>query len=103
MSELGVGPTDAVAIMLPLIPQNYISLIAGTVAGIAAPVNWMLEPSQLTEIINATRAKVLICLGPSPDFEIWDKVTAMRARSHLGGACASGAGAGRGPHRKRAG
>ena len=80
LSELGVGPKDAVAIMLPLVPQNYISLIAGTAAGIAAPVNWMLEPSQLTEIINATRAKVLVCLGPSPDFEIWDKVTAMRTR-----------------------
>jgi len=77
---LGIGANDVVAILLPIVPQNYFALLGAATAGIAFPINWMLEASQIAALLNAARARVLVALGPTPGFEIWDKVTALRDR-----------------------
>ena len=76
--SLGIGSTDAVAILLPIVPQNYVALLAASTAGIAFPINWMLEADQIAALLNATRARVLIAFGPAQGFRIWEKVAALR-------------------------
>lgn len=76
---LGVGPTDVVAYLLPTVPQNYDVQFGGLAAGIACCVNWMLEPPQIARILAAAKARVVVALGPTPGFEIWDKIEAIRA------------------------
>lgn len=78
--SLGVGPTDAVAILLPIVPQNYFALLGAAAAGIACPINWMLEPGQIAALVGAARARVLVALGPTPGFEIWEKAMNLRGR-----------------------
>lgn len=76
--SLGIGPTDVVAILLPNLPQNYMALFGAIAAGVAFPVNWMLEASQIAALLKMARAKVLVALGPSPGFDIADKLADIR-------------------------
>jgi fatty-acyl-CoA synthase len=75
---LGVGPGDVVSLLLPLIPEAFITLLGAETAGIANPVNPLLEPHQIAEILKAARTKVLVALGPLPGSDIWQKVEKVR-------------------------
>ncbi|MDE2364164.1 MAG: acyl-CoA synthetase [Hyphomicrobiales bacterium] len=78
LHELGVGPNDVVSFMLPLIPQAFFALFGAEAAGIANPVNPLLEPHQIAEILTAARTKVLVTLGPTPGADIWEKALKVR-------------------------
>ena len=79
--SLGIGPNDVVSFLLPLVPQSFYGLFGAEAAGIANPVNSLLEAHQLTEILLAANTKVLVALGPMPGTDIWDKVE--KIRGHL--------------------
>src|SRR4051812_38566328 len=66
---LGVGPTDVVTLLLPLLPQSFFALFGGEAAGIANPVNPLLEASQIAEILHAANTKVLVTVGPKASAE----------------------------------
>jgi len=76
--ELGVGPNDVVSFLLPLVPQSFYGLFGAQAAGIANPVNPLLSPAQIAEILRAADTKVLVALGPVPGSDIWDKVQQVR-------------------------
>ena len=77
--SLGVGKGDVVAILLPILPQNFYALLGAITAGIAFPINWMLQPEQIAALLRASGAKVLVALGPTPGFDIWDKAQQVRS------------------------
>ena len=64
--------------MLPLLPEAFITLFGAEAAGIANPVNPLLEPHQIAEILEAARTSVLVALGPMPGTDIWQKVEQVR-------------------------
>jgi fatty-acyl-CoA synthase len=76
---LGVGRDDVVSFLLPLLPQALYTLWGAEAAGVANPVNPLLEPYQLVEIMKAADTKVLVVLGPMPGSDIWEKVQRIRA------------------------
>jgi len=78
LHSLGVGPSDVVSLMLPLIPQAFYALWGAQAAGIVNPVNTYLEPGHIAHILRAAKTKVLIALGPAEGFDIWEKVTQLR-------------------------
>ncbi len=77
-TELGVGRDDVVSLLMPLVPQAFFALFGAEAAGIANPVNPLLAPSQLVEILRAANTRVLVALGPVPGSDIWDKVEQIR-------------------------
>ena len=77
---LGVGPNDVVSFLLPLVPDAFVTLFAAEAAGIANPVNPLLEPHQIAEILEAANTKVLVALGPMPGTDIWQKVEQVRGK-----------------------
>ena len=77
LTALGVGPNDVVSFLLPLLPQSFFTLFGAEAAGIANPVNPLLEAAQIAEILRAANTKVLVALGPAPGSDIWDKVQAI--------------------------
>ena len=79
-TALGVGPNDVVSLLLPLVPQNFYALFGAEAAGIANPVNPLLEPHQLVEILNAAGTKVVVVHGPNAGTDYWDKVQRIRAQ-----------------------
>ena len=79
----GVGPQGVVSFLLPLLPQSYFGLFGAQLAGIANPVNPLLAPHQLAEILRAARTKVLA----PPARPSWC-ATRTRTRSRRPGGCA---------------
>jgi fatty-acyl-CoA synthase len=77
--SLGVDSNDVVLFVLPTLPQLFVGMLGARACGIACGVNWMLKPEQLAELIRATKAKVIVTLGPTPGYEIWENVAAIRA------------------------
>jgi fatty-acyl-CoA synthase len=77
---LGIGPNDVVSFLLPLVPDAFVTLFASEAAGIANPVNPLLEPHQIAEILEAANTKVLVALGPMPGTDIWQKVEQVRGK-----------------------
>jgi len=78
LADLGLGPTDVVTYLLPNIPQAHYVLWGGEAAGIANPINPMLEADTIKDICVAAKTKVLVALGEFPGSDIWQKVEAIR-------------------------
>ena len=77
--SLGVGPTDAVAYMLPICTEAAVTLIGGAIAGIANPVNPLLDAEQIAAILRETNAKVLVTLKAFPKTDVPQKAAAAVA------------------------
>ena len=78
LADLGVGPDDVVSFLLPLLPQSFFVLFGAEAVGIANPVNPLLEPGQIAEILRAANTRVLVTLGPAEGSDIWEKVQRIR-------------------------
>ena len=76
--RLGVGPDDAVAILAPNTPPTQYALWGAQVAGRACPINNLLNPEHIAELVRASNAKVVVALGPDPQLDIWARVSALR-------------------------
>ena len=61
-----------IGVLLPMVPENYVTLVAGPTAGILAPVNWALSADAIANVMRAAKVNVLVALGPSPEFTIWE-------------------------------
>jgi fatty-acyl-CoA synthase len=76
--DLRIGPTDVVTYLLPNVPQTHYVLWGAEAAGIANPINPLLEASAIRDICRAAGTKVLVALGDVPGSEIWKKVIAVK-------------------------
>ncbi|MEJ8813517.1 acyl-CoA synthetase [Variovorax ureilyticus] len=81
LHRLGVGPDDAVAILLPGCLEYHLALWGGAAAGIAQPLNPLLTDEKLVSLMKAGRAKVLIAYGNDVESGMWSK--AMRLREQV--------------------
>jgi fatty-acyl-CoA synthase len=75
---LGVGPDDAVSLLLPVIPETSICLWAAAATGIANPVNPFLETDHLIAILRSARCKVVIGCHPSIEGDSWPRIEEIR-------------------------
>ncbi|MEM7489134.1 MAG: acyl-CoA synthetase [Pseudomonadota bacterium] len=74
LRALGIGETDTVAYVLPNAVETAIVLLGGTVAGIANPINPLLDAEQIAAILRETKAKVVVTLRPFPKTDVAQKV-----------------------------
>jgi fatty-acyl-CoA synthase len=73
-SSLGVSSCDVVAFVLPNLPETHFVIWGGEAAGIPMAINPLQDGAQIAELVNAARAKVLVCLAPTPGTDIWPKL-----------------------------
>ncbi|MFC2981198.1 acyl-CoA synthetase [Roseicyclus marinus] len=71
---LGVTETDTVAYVLPNCTETVVTLLGGMVAGIAAPINPLLEPEQIAAILRETKARVVVTLKEFPKTDVAQKM-----------------------------
>ncbi|SFO95817.1 fatty-acyl-CoA synthase [Variovorax sp. OK605] len=81
LHTLGVGPGDAVAVLLPGCLEYHLALWGGEAAGIVQPLNPLLTDEKLVALMTAARAKVLIAYGSDSESGMWSK--AMRLRGQV--------------------
>ncbi len=70
----GLGPTDVVAVVTPTVPGLFATMIGGLLAVRLFPINWMLDARALGDLMQRADARVVIALGPTPGFSIWENV-----------------------------
>jgi fatty-acyl-CoA synthase len=78
LHSFALRPDDAVLLLLPTVPQLYTALLGALSRATPCCINWMLKPAQLVELVRATGAKAIVCLGPTPGYEIWQNVQAAK-------------------------
>jgi fatty-acyl-CoA synthase len=77
------GPRPGVAYLLPNLIETHVVLWGAQTSGYAVPLNFLLQPAHLTELVRAAGVRVLVALGPHPQLDIWEKATAVR--DHVAG------------------
>jgi fatty-acyl-CoA synthase len=77
LHDLGVGPTDTVSLIMPNCPETIFALWGGEAAGIVNPINPLLEPKVIAEIMITAKTKVLVTLGPMVGTDLWQKVASI--------------------------
>ncbi|WP_051293989.1 acyl-CoA synthetase [Pseudoduganella violaceinigra] len=76
----GIRRGNAVALLLPNLPETHYALWGAQAAGIAAPINPLLDVEHIAAIIEATGATALVTLAPQPDGDNWQKAKAVIER-----------------------
>ena len=79
-TRVGATRANAVAILLPFLPETHYALWGAEASSIAMPINVLLSAEHIAQLIQAARSKVLVALGPSTAIDIWSKVAAIRER-----------------------
>ena len=74
------GPRPGVAYMLPSLVETHATLWGAETAGYAVPINFLLQPEHIAELLKASGASVLVALGTHPVLDIWQKALALRQR-----------------------
>ncbi|MFO8113175.1 MAG: acyl-CoA synthetase [Desulfosalsimonadaceae bacterium] len=77
-ADLGVGPDDVVTYVLPNIPQTHFVLWGAEAAGIANPINPLLEAGTIKDICTSAQTKVLVTMGEMAGSDMWQKIDAIR-------------------------
>ena len=77
LSSLGLQGDQSVSILLPMLPQSHPLILGSQVAGLANPVNPLLEPAHIAEIMQAADAHIIACLAPSPHSDLWQKLVSL--------------------------
>lgn len=72
------GPAPGVAFMLPTLIETHVTLWGAETAGFAVPINFLLQPESIAELLKASNAKILVALGPHPQLDIWEKALELR-------------------------
>lgn len=73
----GVGKDDAVSIVLPNLPQFHFAFWGAQAAGIANPINPMLDAEHMASIMRTVGTKVLVTMGPQAGDGLWDKMAVV--------------------------
>ncbi|MFM2056498.1 MAG: hypothetical protein RLY71_883 [Pseudomonadota bacterium] len=75
------GPAEPrVAMLLPAIPQAYFTVWGAETAGVACPINYLLDTEHIAELIRTCDANILVTLGPNAELDIWSRVAGIKAQ-----------------------
>ena len=78
LADLGMGPQDVMALLLPDLLETQLLLWGGQAAGIVCPIPPCLPTLQIVDLLQAVKAKVLVAPSPSVNHELWQKTEQVR-------------------------
>ena len=67
------GPGSGVAYILPSLVETHFTLWGAEAQGYAVPINFLLQPQNIADLVRAADAKILVALGPHPQLDNWQK------------------------------
>ncbi len=78
--DLGIRPGKVVSMLLPNLPEAHFTLWGGEAAGIVNPINPLLEPDVIADIMRSAESELLVALGPFPGTDVWPKALEAAAQ-----------------------
>lgn len=76
--DFGVQNNDVVSFLLPSIPQTQFVMWGAQAVGAVNPINFLLKPETIAELVNAAKSKILVTMAPGPGFPFWEKIEKIR-------------------------
>ena len=76
-THLGLKQDEVVAFILPNLPETHFTIWGGEAAGIAMPINPLLEAAQIGDLLRAAHAKIVVTLAPMPGTDLWQKLASQ--------------------------
>lgn len=77
LRRLGLGRQDVVAVVLPNMPEMHWVVWGGEAAGMVFALNPLAEATQLRDLLNSVRPRILVTLAPTPGHGLWQKVASI--------------------------
>ncbi|MEC7762378.1 MAG: AMP-binding protein [Pseudomonadota bacterium] len=68
---LGVGSTDAVAVLAQHTPSAQTAIWGAQIAGRACPINPLLKPDHIAALLAAAGAKAVVIMGVNGEMDYW--------------------------------
>lgn len=76
----GLQRGDVIAMLLPNVPEAQLTIWGGEASSIVMPINPLLEPAMIANLLQAAQVKALVTLAPTPDTDIWQKACQVMER-----------------------
>lgn len=76
--SMGVSEDEAVALLMPNVPEAHYALWGAEVAARACPINFMLRTDHIVELLLAARVKLIVGLAPDDELGIWQKLREVK-------------------------
>ncbi|WP_227429326.1 acyl-CoA synthetase [Psychrobacter sp. I-STPA6b] len=73
IDSLNLENDAVIAMLLPNLPEAFISIFGVQTRHIIMPINPLLEPEVISDLLSTAQARALITLAPFPKVEIWQK------------------------------
>lgn len=73
IDTLNLEKDAVVAMLLPNLPECYSIIFGVQTRQVIMPINPLLEPEVISELLHTVHARVLITLAPFPNTDIWQK------------------------------
>ncbi|MCG8443324.1 MAG: acyl-CoA synthetase [Caulobacterales bacterium] len=75
--EAGVRVGGTTSVILPNLPHTHYALWGAQTLGIVGPINPLLEPAALRDIMIESETEALVVLGPTPGAQMWEKALSI--------------------------
>jgi fatty-acyl-CoA synthase len=72
-----------VAVIMPFLPEAFIAMWAGGIAGRYVPINPFLDVEHVAAILNAASATILVTVPPEQGRGVWDRLGDLLERAPL--------------------
>ena len=79
--SLDLKESDVIAYILPNCNEAVITFLAGTCSSAVCPINPLLDPDQISSILNEVNAKVVVTLAPFPKTDVAEKVNVALSKA----------------------
>ncbi|WP_230657148.1 acyl-CoA synthetase [Psychrobacter sp. I-STPA10] len=81
IDSLNLEDDAVIAMLLPNLPEGFIAIFGIQTRHIVMPINPLLEPEIISELLSNAKARALITFAPFPKVDIWQK--AQYAAEHV--------------------
>lgn len=76
LKGLSTKDSPVISLLLPNLPETHFSLWGGQCVGQVNPINPLLEPEQIADIMGAAGSDILVTLAAVPGTDLFDKAVA---------------------------
>lgn len=72
--SLGATKDSVIGLIMPNLAQTHFALWGGEATGVVMPVNPLLEPDAIANLLAEANVSILVTLAPFPKVDLWQKV-----------------------------
>ena len=77
---LGASKDTVIAVVLPNLPETHFAVWGAQATGISMPINYLLEPAAIADLIDAAGAEIVVTARNVPGLDLWERLQPQLVR-----------------------